>query len=238
VGERVAGVELLFEVAGEKQKATTGSDGRVRVDGGRSQSASARFASVRELRAKLDERWDKERTKPWQDPPYGAVVFEVCWSKELHAISLEAEVTKTVVLDPPYRIRLLDDEGQAMAGLACSVAVGGAVHEVTSDGEGWIEFPVGNMCPETATVEWEQQRGAAKLKRSMVVALACHDHDGDRRAIAVARLRNHGYQVEDLAHAIAAFQLDHDLAYEPLDGGEISEATVAKIFELWEDRHA
>jgi hypothetical protein len=233
-GEGVPGVELRFEVAGEARKATTGSDGRARVNGGRYRTAAVRLPRAEELRAKLDERWSKERTKLWREPPYRAVVFELTRTRDLPAIALEAESTIVVVLEPPYRVRLVDRDGKALGNLSCVAAFGGERRQLKTDGRGWVEL-LNVDGHEIAVFEWQE----GKRTRSAVVSLECHDHHGDPSEVAILRLRNHGYPIDDdLERAVTLFQLDHGLELEPLAGGQIPQATIDRITQLWEDRHA
>jgi hypothetical protein len=139
------------------------------------------------------------------------------------------------VLVPPYRVRLYDEGDKVLSGLRCNVSIGTVRYEVTSDGAGWIEVPLGDVCPEIAIIEWEEEHHGRMLTRRIEVMLACHDRNPN--AVAMARLHNLGYPVpEDPENSVALFQVDFELPRESLSGGEIPAATRERITQAWEDR--
>jgi hypothetical protein len=235
MGELVAGATLLFDVDGEMRQLATGGNGVARIDGVRAQSATLRLANTKELRAKLDAQWTQGRDKEWIAPLPNVV--EVWAGGGSRPFELRAQERFRLMLHPPQRVRLLDHDGTAIAGAVRTVSVGGAKYELTSDDAGWIEFPVGvDSCPETARVEWSETRDGVTRKWSVDVVLECHV--GQPSAVARARLQSLGYEVDDLARAVAEFRRDHELPDEDAAGGEISPDTRDKIAEVWEGRHA
>jgi hypothetical protein len=133
----------------------------------------------------------------------------------------------------PYRVRLHDARGAPLPGIRCVVRIGSAHHDVVSDRQGWISFDVGAICPERATIEWDEQGEP----RRGTVALNC-DEGRDPQALARARLHNLGYPIyEEPAAAVALFEVDHDLGPAGLDGSVISTPTADAIQRVWEQHH-
>jgi len=235
VGDPVAGAALVFDVDGELRQLATNGSGVARLDGARERSASVRISDLKALRSKFGAKWTAGRDREWIAPLPLAV--EVCEGVTLHPIQLDAEQRARVMLHPPQRVRLLDHDGSALANVSCSVSVGGVDLALTTDGAGWIEFPVGvDSCPETARVGWSETRDGITRKWSVDVVLECHAGEPD--AVARARLQSLGYEVDDLAHAVAEFQRDYELPDEDASGGAVPPATREKLAEIWEEAHA
>jgi len=131
-------------------------------------------------------------------------------------------------MEPPYRVHLFDERGQPMPDLACTVAVDDRRHSVTSDSQGWIEFPVGEQCPEIVTIEWKQ----GKVARTMKVRLQCHEGRSDE--LARSRLWNLGFQCEYGDDAILAFKNKMDM--EVVDG-ELPDDITNRISAHWTERN-
>jgi hypothetical protein len=162
VGQALSGVELRIEIQGDAQTGKTDGEGVLRVRDAARGDATVHFADAPALLDMLNERWDCDREEDWIVPPGDAEVLEVCravsdWRRPL---ALQAETTKVIVLEPPYWVRLFDEQGQPMPNLACTIALGDKRYNANSDRDGWIEFPVGEQCPESATVEWEVDMAA------------------------------------------------------------------------------
>jgi hypothetical protein len=234
VGDAVAGAELVFEVDGAERHETTSGAGRARIDDAHERTATVRLADPKALRAKLDARWTVGQDREWIEPLPNTI--EVWAGTKPRPIQLTAEESAHVMLHPPQRVRLLDADHKALADLSCSVSVGGEIFRLTSDDDGWIEFPVGvDTCPECATVTWTEKRDGISRHYSLDVVLECHV--GADNDVARARLANLGYDIDDLAEAIVAFQLDHELPVEDAGGDEIPPGTREKIADLWEAAH-
>jgi hypothetical protein len=234
VGEPIADVALLFDVGGELRQLATDGSGVARMDGIRETSGSVRLGNPKELRAKLNARWTGGRDKEWIAPLVNVV--EVWEGAEPRPFDLHAKERLRLMLHPPQRVRLLEHGGTALAGTACSVSVGGIDYQLTADGAGWVEFPVGvDSCPETARVEWSETHEGITRAWSVEVVLECHV--GDPSAIARARLRGLGYEADDVDRAVAEFRRDHGLPDDDAAAGEVSPATRHKIAEAWEAAH-
>jgi hypothetical protein len=232
LGDPISGVELVFTAACAEYRIATDASGIARLDGARAASASVRLADVQVARAKVEPRWNDDDSRDRPSFAAEAFVFEVCAANAVTRMLLSAETRRTIVLAPPYRVRLHDEDGNTLPGLRCTASIGAARYQLASNDEGWIEFPLRDACPETATIEWEEQHQNRKLTRRIEVALACHE--GDPNAVAMARLHNLGYPVaQDPEWAMALFEADFDLLHEPMSGGEIPAATRERIMQLW-----
>jgi hypothetical protein len=192
----------------------------------------------RAVRNQVARRWSdgapnrSQGDKEWVDTPAGAHVFEIMRGRELPDVPLQPETEELIVLQRPYRVRLLDEEGGQLVSRACTITFGSSRHKDRSDGQGWIEFAVGEACPASATVEW---REAGETYRR-TVALACHGDD--EQAVARARLTNLGYDVDgDLEAAVSKFQLHKGIDQQDLIAGRIPSATVDAIRNVWNGRH-
>ena len=221
---------MEIDVGGAQRTGTTGGDGRCRFADLPRGDAVARFVDPKAVQDLLDKRWAPDRPEDWIVAPHGATVLELSslvpdWRPRL---TLQAQTTNVVVLEPPYSVRLFDEAGRIMANLPCSVLVGDAKHELTSDEDGWIEFPVGHQCPEYVTVAWKQGRVA----RAMKVRLECHE--GQPEDVARSRLWNLGYQYDDEDEAAPAFQNETDM---PVADGDLSSEVIARIDEHWTKRN-
>jgi hypothetical protein len=231
IGEPVSGIQVRIDVDGETHSGGTDADGLVRATGVPRGNATARFVDPGELLGVLDRRWSKDRSDDWIVPPRGSAVLEICRASSAwrQPVSLQAEETTVLVLEPPYWVRLFDEEGHQMASLACTVRVGDNAFDVTSDSQGWIEFPVGEQCPECAKVEWEQ----GGVRRSMEIVLNCHQ--GTPQDVAHARLWNLGFPSDDFEEAVRSFRgeagfHDHE--------GALSEDERQEIDRRWNERIA
>ena len=235
VGQPVSAVELCIEVNGDKRPAKTSADGRARLSNAPYGQATVSFADPSALLDLLDKSWAKDDTQDWIVPPDDAQVIEVTrltadWR---WPVAMSAESPKILILKPPYWLRLFDERGQLMPDLDCTVSVGSRQYRQTSDAQGWIDLPLGESCPESATVEWQQD----ELDRTIEARLQCHE--GKIEDVALARLWNLGFQPlsegdDGQRVAVAAFQSHSELADVH---GELSDEVVKEIAKRWEERN-
>lgn len=230
VGQPLPSVELCVEIDGELHNGKTDSEGKLHLGDVVRDEAKVRFAEPQAVLELLDARWAEDRPDDWIVPSADDVVLEICRASSdwRHSFTLQPETPRIVVVEPPYSVRLYDEHGDLMSGLDCKVAVGGQTYEATSDGQGWIEFPVGQHCPESATVEW--QKGGVTY--GMEVKLQCHE--GEAEDIVRARLWNLGFQSQDDASAVADFQCEVDMQNQD---GELSAEVVEQIASRWAERN-
>jgi hypothetical protein len=230
IGEPISDVEFVVDVDGDGYGGKTDAEGRLRVADAVRGEARARFANSQAVLELLDRRWAEDRTEDWIVPSSEDTDLEVCRAASdwRHSFVLQPETPRMVVMEPPYWVRLYDERGVLMTGLDCKVAVGGQTHEARSDGQGWIEFPVGQQCPESATVEWQK----CGVTYGMEVKLQCHD--GQAEDVARARLWNLGFQADDVASAISDFQSEADMQHQD---GELSDEVVERIASRWAERN-
>lgn len=229
-GEPVPDVELRIEVDGGGQPSKTAADGRARLSDAARGQATVSFSDPSALLNLLDERWAKDDEKDWIVPPDDAQVLEVTrlaadWRRP---VGLSAESTKILILEPPYWLRLYDEGGQVMSNLKCTVSAGQQRFEQTSDAQGWIELPVGDSCPESATVEWQEDG----VSRSMVTRLQCHEGPCDD--LARARLWNLGFQHDDGDDALLAFQNHQDIQ---VFDGKMPNEVADRVSSRWVERN-
>lgn len=230
IGEPLAGIELRVDVDGERYDGKTDADGKLHLPNAIRGEAKVRLADPQAVLDLLDERWTEDRPEDWIVPSDDDTVLEVCRgaSDWRHSFVLQPEAPRMVVMEPPYWVRLYDGHGDLMTGLDCKVAVGGQTYAATSDGQGWIEFPVGERCPESAAVEWQKDG----ITYGMEVKLQCHE--GQAQDVARARLWNLGFQSEDSASAVADFQSYVEMRER--DGG-LSIEVVERIARHWAERN-
>jgi hypothetical protein len=236
VGEPVSGADLVFEVDGGERHETTSGAGRARIEDARSRSATVRLADPKALRAQLDTKWTQGREREWIEPSANIVEVWAAGGKP-PPVSLSAEKPAEIMLWPPQRVRLLDHERTALAGVACTVTVAGASYKLTSDGAGWIEFPIGvESCPESATVEWSETHDGVTRTWAIDVVLECHEGAPDD--VARARLQALGYEVDDMARALAEFRRDRELPEDNAGDDQISPELRDEIADAFEEAHA
>jgi hypothetical protein len=230
IGEAISGVELRIEIDGELYNGKTDAEGKLRLANAIRGEAKVRLVEPQAVLDLLDERWAEDRPEDWIVPSDDDTVLEVCRgaSDWRHSVDLLPETPRIVIMEPPYWVRLYGEHDELMTGIACKVAVGGQTYEATSDAQGWIEFPVGQQCPESATVEW--QRGG--ITYGMEVKLQCHE--GQAEDVARARLWNLGFQSPDSASAVADFQSEVEMQEQD---GELSDEVVEQIASSWAERN-
>ena len=98
VGDAVSGLEMAFNIEGNRQSKNTDGDGKARVDDAPGEFASVTVASAQAARKLLRARWDEVRDKPRIKPDSDV---EVCrLSDELPTLELKNKKPCTLSIQP------------------------------------------------------------------------------------------------------------------------------------------
>lgn len=230
LGTGVAGVELAFRLEDGEKRVTSDSAGVARLSGVSAAVARVEVADFAGLVRRLRPGWERAGDGAWVEGTSVSHCFELSPLVPPPVFTVEARSRATILLEPPYRVRVLDEGGRPVRARSVQVEVGGRSHSVALDEQGWIEFPVGRACPETATLRWHD----GQCEKERLVRLACFEGDAD--AVAMARLENLGYP-GDRASAVSAFVSDHGSGrVEPYQGGPLPAVVLEEIERVWMER--